>query len=47
MNKKIGFILAAVLVVFLVMGTASAGLFDFLGGDSGSDSSGNDENTSS
>ena len=32
MNKKIGFILALVLIAFLVMGTASAGLFDFLGG---------------
>ena len=32
MNKKIGFILALVLVAFLVMGSASAGLFDFLGG---------------
>ena len=44
MNKKIGFILALVLVAFLVMGTASAGLFDFLGGSSG-DSTANDENT--
>ena len=45
MNKKIGFILTVVLVAFLVMGTASAGLFDFLGGDSGSNSTANDENT--
>ena len=44
MNKKIGFILALVLVAFLVMGTASAGLFDFLGGDSGNATT-NDENT--
>ena len=44
MNKKIGLILALVLVAFLVMGTASAGLFDFLGGGSG-DSTGNDEQT--
>ena len=44
MNKKIGFILALVLVAFLVMGTASAGLFDFLGGGSG-DSTANDEST--
>ena len=29
MNKKIGFILALVFVALLVMGTASAGLFDF------------------
>ena len=32
MNKKIAFILALVLIAFVVMGTASAGLFDFLGG---------------
>ena len=32
MNKKIGFILALVLVSLLVVGTASAGFFDFLGG---------------
>ena len=44
MNKKIGIIFALVLVAFLVMGTASAGLFDFLGGGSG-DSTGNDEQT--
>ena len=44
MNKKIGLILALVLVAFLVMGTASAGLFDFLGGGSG-DSTANDEST--
>lgn len=34
MNKKIGFILVLVLIAFLVMGTVSAGLFDFLGGGS-------------
>ena len=46
MNKKIGIIFALVLVAFLVMGTASAGLFDFLGGNStSSDAAGNDENT--
>ena len=45
MNKKIGFILALVLVAFLVMGTASAGLFDFLGANNGSNTAGNDENT--
>ena len=44
MNKKIGIIFALVLVAFLVMGTASAGLFDFLGGGSG-DSTANDEST--
>ena len=32
MNKKICIILAIVLMAFLVMGTASAGLFDFLNG---------------
>ena len=45
MNKKIGFIFVAVLVAFLVMGSASAGLFDFLGGDNSSNASANDENT--
>ena len=41
--KKIGIIFALVLVAFLVMGTASAGLFDFLGGnDASSDASAND-----
>ena len=45
MNKKIGLILALVLVAFLVMGTASAGLFDFLGGDNAGNSTTNDENT--
>jgi polar amino acid transport system substrate-binding protein len=46
MNKKIGIIFALVLVAFLVMGTASAGLFDFLGGNNAtSDASGNDEDT--
>ena len=45
MNKKIGFILALVFVALLVMGTASAGLFDFLGANDGSNSSGNDEDT--
>ncbi|WP_458406206.1 amino acid ABC transporter substrate-binding protein [Methanobrevibacter sp.] len=44
MNKKIGIILAVVLIAFLAMGTASAGLFDFLGGDDAA-SDGNDENT--
>ena len=32
MNKKITFVLVLVLAAFLVMGAASAGLFDFLGG---------------
>ena len=34
MNKKITFVLVLALVACLVMGSASAGLFDFLGGDS-------------
>ena len=34
MNKKIGIILALVLVSLMMVGTASAGLFDFLGGSS-------------
>ena len=45
MNKKIGIIFALVLVAFLVMGTASAGLFDFLGGNDSSNATANDENT--
>ena len=46
MNKKIGIIFALVVVAFLVMGTASAGLFDFLGGDSASgNATANDEDT--
>jgi polar amino acid transport system substrate-binding protein len=36
MNKKVCFILAIVLIAFLVMGTVSAGLFDFLGGGNNS-----------
>jgi polar amino acid transport system substrate-binding protein len=44
MNKKIGVILALVLVSFLMIGTVSAGLFDFLGGGSNSNST-NDEST--
>ena len=32
MNKKISFVLLVALAAFLVMGSASAGLFDFLGG---------------
>ena len=32
MNKKITFILVLALAVFLVVGSASAGFFDFLGG---------------
>ena len=35
MNKKITFVLVLALAAFLVMGSASAGLFDFLGGSSG------------
>ena len=46
MNKKIGIILASVLIAFLVMGTASAGFFDFLWGNNASGGgAGNDENT--
>ena len=33
MNKKITFVLVLALAAFLVMGSASAGLFDFLGGN--------------
>ena len=41
MNKKIGFILALVVISLMMCSTVSAGLFDFMGG---SDSS-NDDNT--
>ena len=44
MNKKLGFILALVLIAFLVMGTASAGLFDFLNGDNQATVQNNDTN---
>ena len=44
MNKKIGFILALVLVSLLMLGTASAGLFDFLGGNN-SNQTANDNST--
>lgn len=45
MNKKIGFVLALVLISFLVMGSASAGWFDFLGGGDNSTRVTNDNNT--
>jgi polar amino acid transport system substrate-binding protein len=44
MNKKIGFILALVLVSVLMVGSVSAGLFD-LGGSDDSNQTANDENT--
>jgi polar amino acid transport system substrate-binding protein len=44
MNKKIGFILALVLVSLMMVGSVSAGLFDFLGGGN-SNQTANDENT--
>ena len=46
MNKKIGFILALVFIAFLVMGSASAGIVDFLnGGNNNSTRVNNDNNT--
>ena len=45
MNKKIGFILALIVIAFIVMGTASAGLFDFLGGGNNATKVTNDNNT--
>ena len=42
MNKKIGIILGAALLVFLLIGASSAGWFDFLGDDASAD---NDDNT--
>ncbi len=44
MNKKIGFILVIVLVSLMMLGSVSAGLFDFMGG-SNSNQTHNDENT--
>jgi polar amino acid transport system substrate-binding protein len=44
MKKKIGIILALVLVSCLMVGTASAGLFDFLGGGSSTNAT-NDNDT--
>ena len=44
MNKKIGFILVLLLVSVMMVGSVSAGFFDFLGGG-GSNAQGNDENT--
>ena len=46
MKKKIGLILVLVVIAFLVMGSASAGWFDFLGGgDNNSTRVTNDNNT--
>ena len=44
MNKKIGFILALVVISLLMLGTVSAGFFDFLGGDNANQTA-NDEDT--
>ena len=44
MNKKICFVLALVAISLMVLGTASAGLFDFMGGDN-SNQTANDEDT--
>ena len=44
MNKKIYFVLALVAISLMVLGTASAGLFDFMGGDD-SNQTANDEDT--
>ena len=44
MNKKIGFVLALVVISLMVISTASAGLFDFMGGDN-ANATANDENT--
>ena len=43
MNKKICFILALVIISLMMLGTVSAGWFDFLGANS--NAQGNDENT--
>ncbi|WP_407376983.1 amino acid ABC transporter substrate-binding protein [Methanobrevibacter sp.] len=44
MNKKIGIILALVLISFMMLGSVSAGLFDFMGGNNANQTA-NDEST--
>ena len=44
MNKKIGFILALVAISLVMLGTVSAGMFDFVG-SSNSNKTANDDNT--
>ncbi|WP_405267852.1 amino acid ABC transporter substrate-binding protein [Methanobrevibacter sp.] len=44
MNKKIGFILALVVISLMMVSTVSAGLFDFMGGDD-ANATANDEDT--
>ena len=45
MKKKIGFIFVLVLVSVLMLGTVSAGLFDFLGGGNSTNQTANDNST--
>jgi polar amino acid transport system substrate-binding protein len=45
MNKKIGFILVIVLVSLMMLGSVSAGLFDFMGGNNNANKTANDNNT--
>lgn len=45
MNKKIGFIVVLAVIALLMVGTASAGLFDFLGGGNSSNQVANDDDT--
>ena len=45
MNKKIGFILVLLLVSVMMVGSVSAGFFDFLGGGSSGNQTANDNNT--
>ena len=44
MNKKIGFVLALVVISLMLVSTVSAGLFDFMGGDN-ANATANDEDT--
>ena len=44
MNKKIGFVLALVVISLMMVSTVSAGLFDFMGGDDANQTA-NDEDT--
>ena len=45
MKKKIGFILAITVIALVMLGTVSAGWFDFLGGGDNAQNTTNDDNT--
>lgn len=45
MKKQIGFILGALILIFLVLGTVNAGFLDFLGGGNSNSTVAADNNT--